>query len=59
MASDSLGIVIVCRALCIFTLCPAAFGRESAGDDEICSGCLATDPTYVKNSEEVVSIAIN
>jgi hypothetical protein len=57
--TNSLGFMIVSRALCIFTLCPATFGRESAGDGEICSGRLATDPTYVKNSEEVASVTIN
>ena len=40
--------MIVSRALCIFALCPTAFGRESVGDGEICSGCLAADPTYVR-----------
>ena len=45
MASDGLGFMIVSGTPCIFMLCPAAFGRESAGDGEICSACLATDPT--------------
>jgi hypothetical protein len=29
--TNGLGFMIVSGALCIFTLCPAAFGRESAG----------------------------
>jgi len=29
--TNGLGFMIVSRALCIFTLCPGAFGRESAG----------------------------
>jgi hypothetical protein len=56
---NGLGFMIVSRALCIFTLCPTAFERESAGDGEICSGRLATDATYVKNLEEVASVTIN
>jgi len=48
--TNGLGFMNVSRALCIFTL-SGRLWAQVIGDGEICSGRLATDPTYVKYSE--------